>query len=126
MAFEHQVGNHIVRTDTVPDLGDDSGASPKKLLLAGLAGCTGIDVASILEKMRVTYDAYEMDIEATLTDEHPKVYDHIRLVYRFRGEGLEEKREKIEKAISLSKDKYCGVSAMLAKNCPIEWLLEIE
>lgn len=125
MTFDHQVGNHVVRTDTTAPLGDDLGASPKQLLLAGLAGCTGIDVASILEKMRVTYDSFEMEVEATLTEEHPKVYDHIRLVYRFSGENLDAKLDKIKKAITLSKEKYCGVSAMLEKNCPIEWELEI-
>ena len=119
MAFDHQLVNHVVRTDTVEPLGDDSGASPKRLLLAGLAGCSGIDVVSMLDKMRVKFDSLEIDVEADLTDEHPKVYSHIRMVFRFTGEKL--KLDKIERAVELSLTKYCGVSAMLRKNCPIDY-----
>lgn len=117
MAFDSQIDTHVLRTDSSEPLGDDSGPSPKKLLLASLAGCTGVDVVSLLEKMRVPITGFEMDVEADLTDEHPKVYSEIRLIYRFFGEDLNT--AKIEKAVKLSKDKYCGVSAMLQKNCPI-------
>ena len=79
MAFESQLGNHVVRMDATPELGDDSGASPKQLLLAGLAGCTGMDVASLLKKMRVPFTNFEMDIETDLTEEHPIVFSQIRL-----------------------------------------------
>ncbi len=122
MAFDSQIDKHTVRIDTGGDLGDDTGPSPKKLLLASLAGCTGMDVVSLLKKMRVDVDGFEMDIEADLTEEHPVVYSEIRLVYRFYGSNL--KREKIEKAVNLSKDKYCGVSAMLKKNSPIHYSIE--
>lgn len=122
MAFDSQIDNHTVRIDTGGELGDDTGPSPKKLLLASLAGCTGMDVVSLLEKMRVPIDGFEMDIDADLTDEHPKVYSEIRLVYRFYGKDL--KKDKIEKAIQLSQDKYCGVSEMLRKNCPIIYSIE--
>ena len=74
MAFDSHIDKHTVRIDTVTPLGDDSGASPKKLLLASLAGCTGMDVVSLLNKMRVPITDFEMDIEADLTEEHPKVY----------------------------------------------------
>ncbi len=123
MAFDNTVGNHVVRTDTTAPLGDDTGASPKRLLLAGLAGCSGIDVVSILDKMRVKFDEFTIDVEADLTEEHPKVYSHIRMKYRMKGSKL--KREKIERAVSLSHEKYCGVSAMLAKNCPIDYEIEL-
>jgi len=122
MAFESQLGNHVVRMDTTPELGDDSGASPKQLLLAGLAGCTGMDVASLLKKMRVSFTNFEMDIEADLTEEHPIVFSEIRLKYIFWGDNLD--KAKVEKAVNLSKDRYCGVSAMLKKNSPIEYSIE--
>ena len=122
MAFESQIGNHTVRMDAAAPLGDDSGASPKKLLLASLAGCTGMDVVSLLKKMRVPFTNFEMDIDADLTEEHPKVYSEIRIKYRVFGTQLN--KEKVNKAINLSKEKYCGVSAMLEKNSPIVYIIE--
>ena len=122
MAFDSQVGNHTVRMDTTPEMGDDSGPSPKQLVLAGLAGCTGMDVVSLLKKMRVEYDSFEIYTEADLTEEHPQVFSEIRLVYRFKGENIDQ--AKVEKAVNLSKDKYCGVSAMLKKNSPILYSIE--
>jgi putative redox protein len=106
----------------MPEMGDDSGPSPKQLVLAGLAGCTGMDVASLLKKMRVEYDSFEIYTEADLTEEHPKVFSEIRLVYRFKGENID--KAKVEKAVNLSKDRYCGVSAMLKKNSPIHFRIE--
>ncbi|MFT5386092.1 MAG: putative redox protein [Saprospiraceae bacterium] len=122
MAFDSQIDKHTVRIDTGGELGDDSGPSPKKLLLASLAGCTGMDVVSLLKKMRVTITGFEIDIEADLTEEHPKVYSEIRLVYRFFGTDLN--KEKVEKSVRLSQEKYCGVSAMLRKNSPINYRIE--
>ena len=122
MAFDSKVDKHTVRIDTGGELGDDSGPSPKKLLLSSLAGCTGMDVVSLLEKMRVPITGFEMDIEADLTDEHPKVYSEIRLIYRFFGPEL--KKGKIEKSVQLSQGKYCGVSEMLRKNSPINYRIE--
>ncbi|MFT6211669.1 MAG: putative redox protein [Bacteroidia bacterium] len=122
MAFESQLGNHTVRMDTTPEMGDDSGASPKQLLLAGLAGCTGMDVVSLLNKMRVPFTNFEMDIEADLTEEHPIVFSEIRLKYVFWGKNLDN--AKVEKAVNLSQERYCGVSAMLKKNSPINYSIE--
>ena len=122
MAFDSQVDNHTFRIDTGGLLGDNTGPSPKKLLLSSLAGCTGMDVVALLNKMRVPFTALEIDIDADLTDEHPKVYSEIRLKYRVFGNGLN--RKKVEKAIRLSQEKYCGVSAMLRKNSPIEYTIE--
>lgn len=122
MAFESHIDKHIIKLDAKEPLGDDSGASPKKLLLSSLAGCTGIDVISLLNKMRVEIKGFEMDAKADLTKEHPKVYSEIRLIYRFFGKELD--KEKIEKAVKLSQERYCGVSAMLTKNCPIKYSIE--
>lgn len=122
MAFESHVGNHTVRMDTMPDLGDDTAPTPKHLVLAGLAGCTGMDVVSLLKKMRVDFTGFEIDIETDLTEEHPKVFSEITMVYRVSGKELDKK--KVEKAITLSQDRYCGVSAMLKKNSAISYRIE--
>jgi len=122
MAFDSQIDGHTLRIDTGGELGDDSGPSPKKLLLASLAGCTGMDVVSLLKKMRVNITGFEMDVDADLTEEHPIVYSEIRLVYRFYGTNLD--KTKVEKAVKLSKERYCGVSEMLRKNSPIIYTIE--
>lgn len=122
MAFKHQVVNHEVITDSTPPLGEDSGASPKRLLLAGLAGCSGIDVASLLKKMRVQYDNIEIESEADLGEELPQVYTEIRMLYKVYGKGI--KKEKVEKAIRMSQEELCGVTAMLQKNCPVLYTIE--
>jgi putative redox protein len=96
-----------------------TGFSPKALLLTGLAGCTGIDVVDILEKMRIPFASLEIDAEAEQTDEHPRVFKTIHLTYKLKTE--EDHREKIQKAIDLSLEKYCGVAAMLKKNSRIEY-----
>lgn len=97
--------------------------SPKALLLSGLAGCTGIDVVDILEKMRVPFANLQIDAEAEQTDEHPRVFKSISLTYRITTG--EENREKVKKAIDLSLEKYCGVAAMLKKNSRIEYEIVI-
>ncbi len=122
MAFESHIDKHTLRIDTTAPLGNDSGPSPKKLLLASLAGCTGMDVVSLLKKMRVEFTGLEMDVDADLTEEHPVVYSEIRLVYRFYGTHLD--KAKVEKAVQLSQDRYCGVSEMLRKNSPIVYRIE--
>ncbi len=107
---------------TVEGGGANSGPSPKKLLLATLAGCTGIDVVALLQKMRVAYSDFEITTNAELTEEHPKVFSNIEIIYRIKT--APENHEKVEKAVSLSKEKYCGISAMLRKNSPIEYRIE--
>jgi len=110
--------NHrfVAMVNDVPVVMDSTpgqGASPKKLLLAGLAGCTGIDVVDMLQKMRALPETFRLEVVAELTDEHPRVYSSIHLRYIFGGPQLDA--AKIEKAVTLSKTKYCGVSAMLVK-----------
>ena len=92
--------------------------------MAGLAGCSGIDVVDILEKMRVTFSDFTIDTEAEQTDEHPKVFKEIAITYRIKT--AKENAEKVKKAIELSLEKYCGVSAMLKKNSPVRYELVIE
>jgi putative redox protein len=120
MAFEVEQDGHTFVVDADSSVGGtNKGPRPKALLLSGLAGCTGMDVASILSKMKMPYDRMEIKIDANLTDEHPRVYDRIHLKYILTGKSLD--RGKIEKAITLSQDKYCGVTAMLAKTAEISY-----
>lgn len=99
-----------------------NGMSPKALLLSGVAGCSGVDVVDILQKMRVPFSKLEVITEADQTEEHPRVFKHIRITYRLDFDPADE--EKVRKAIDLSLEKYCGVAAMLRKNSPIEYQLE--
>ena len=98
--------------------------SPKSLLLYGLAGCTGLDVVTILKKKKIEFDALEIEVNADLTNIHPKTYKTIELIFKFAGR--EEDRKIIERAITLSEKQFCGVTAMLEKSAQISWTLEIE
>ena len=95
---------------------------PKRILLSSLAACTGMDVVSLLEKMRASVDGFEMEIEADLTEEHPKVFSEIGSSIVF-SERISRKT-KIEKAIAMSQETYCGVSEMLRKNSPLLYSIE--
>jgi putative redox protein len=105
---------HWVTMDGPEKLGgSDAAVRPKELLLMSLAGCTGSDVVSILQKKRVNLTDFEINITAQQTEEHPKVFTDIDLEYVFYGKDLKEK--DVERAIELSTNTYCGVSAMLKK-----------
>lgn len=118
MAFDaEQNGHHILIDAKQESGGEDKGTSPKVLLLTGLAGCTGMDVVSILKKMKISDFQLEIEVGGELTEEHPKMYHTIVVDYYFKGEELP--LEKIKKAVELSETKYCGVSAMLRKAAEI-------
>ena len=78
-------------------------------MLTALAGCTGIDVIMILKKMKVEPESFHVVVEGDLTEEHPIRYHQMKMVYQFKGEDLP--MDKLEKAVKLSQEKYCGVSA---------------
>jgi putative redox protein len=119
MAFTADINGHKVLMDTsTEDGGDNSGPSPKRLMLASLAGCTGMDIVSILNKMKVTYSDFSMDVDAQVTEEHPKMYNRVKITYKIRM--AEEDRPKMEKAVALSQEKYCGVSAMFRAFAKLE------
>lgn len=90
--------------------GQGKGVRPKALMLTSLAGCTGMDIVSLLKKMRAEVDDLDINVAGELTDEHPKIYNKVTLEYVFYGKNL--KKDKIEKAIQLSAEKYCGVMEM--------------
>jgi len=104
--------------DLLIDAGEGEGYRPKSLMLSALAGCSGLDVVSLLKKMRAEVDDFTIDIEANLTDEHPKFYDKVNVIYNFYGSGF--KKDKIEKAVKLSVDRYCGVMEMFRQFAEIK------
>lgn len=111
--------NHWITMDGPEEFGgSNAGIRPKELILISLAGCTGSDVASILQKKRVKLNGFEMNITADIAEEHPQVFTKINLEYVFYGKNLPVK--EIERAIELSQTKYCSVTAMLQKAMPIE------
>jgi putative redox protein len=118
MSFSSEQDGHEVVLDASKEFGGtDRGPRPKTLLLTALGGCTAMDVVSILNKMRVEFTGLKIHVSADLTEEHPKVFKSIHVKYIFSGNGLP--MDKLEKAVSMSQEKYCGVSAMLIKACPI-------
>lgn len=123
VTWNHKMGfsgetesGHLLAMDAAPENGGDNQAPrPTELLLHAVAGCTGIDIVSILEKMRLTLTSFEMDIEGERADDHPRRFTTISIHYRLEGDLPEE---KVRRAIALSKDKYCSVSQSL--NAEIE------
>ena len=102
------------------DGGEDSGFRPKVALLASLAGCTGMDVVSILRKMREPLSWFNMTVQGEVAEEFPKSYTAFRIVYEFKAsDGLDP--NNVKKAVELSQEKYCGVSATLKAAGPMNW-----
>ncbi|GAA3776370.1 OsmC family protein [Corallibacter vietnamensis] len=101
--------------------GHNSGLRPKALMLSALAGCSGLDVVSILDKMKVKISDFRMDTYGELTEEHPKYYHTVTVEYHFYGDNLDEK--KIKKAVDLSVEKYCGVMEMFRKFANVKTII---
>jgi putative redox protein len=101
----------------------ENGHGPKALLLSALAGCSGIDVVDILTKMKLEFSDFTIEAEADQTDEHPKVFKDIHVIYHIRTAA--ENEDKVRKAVDLSLEKYCGVAAMLKKNSKIYYTVDI-
>jgi putative redox protein len=114
MAFETEINGNKIIIDAEPEVGGENrGPQPKPLMLTSLAGCTAMDVISILKKMRVEVEKFNVNVEGMQTDEHPKHYYKIHVIYEFTGRDLP--REKLQKAVSLSEERYCGVTAVYNK-----------
>ena len=120
MAFESNNPSGLNLTiDAGPeDGGKGEGYRPKALLLSGLAGCSGLDVASLIKKMKLEVDKFHIETIANLTDEHPKYYDAVVIQYHFYGSNLKE--DKLQKAVDLSVEKYCGVMEMFRRFAKLE------
>lgn len=112
MTFEsNNPSGHSLKIDIAKeDGGDSSGFRPKALMLSSLAGCSGLDIASLMKKMKLEVDEFTIETIANLTDEHPKFYDKVVVEYHFHGSNLKE--DKLQKTVDLSVEKYCGVMEM--------------
>ncbi len=114
MAFEGDIDGYKIVIDADPLVGGrNKGPRPKPLMLLALGGCTAMDVISILQKMRVEIDSFNVRVEGDLTDEHPKQYYQMHVIYEFTGKNLP--MDKLKTAIELSEERYCGVSATYKK-----------
>lgn len=114
MHFECCVNDHNIHVDKLEQHGgEDKGPRPKQLILAAISGCTGMEIMSILEKMRLQIEGLDIDVSAELSNEIPKVYKTIHIVFTVKC--LEPYKDRIKKAIDLGVDKYCGVVAMVKK-----------
>ena len=98
--------------------GEGAGLRPKAMMLSALAGCSGLDVASLIEKMKLEVTDFKIETIANLTEEHPKVYDQVTVEYHFYGANLNE--AKLQRAVDLSVEKYCGVMEMFRKFATVE------
>jgi putative redox protein len=111
MSFSTELDGHTVTIDTKgPDDSPGTGPRPKALMLVSLAGCTGIDVVEILNKMRVKFSDLSITVEGELTEAIPRTYHTVTVSYSIKVK--KENEPKVQKAVLLSQDKYCGVSAM--------------
>lgn len=114
MTFESTNRGGSLTMDASKEIGGtEAGLRPKAMMLSSLAGCSGIDIAMLLKKMKVDIDTFDIVIEAELTDNHPRYYHKVACIYNFYGTELNEK--KIKKIVDLSVDKYCGVMEMFRK-----------
>jgi len=114
MAFEAEVDGFRLMMDARNEHGGSgSGPRPKPLAMVSLAGCTAMDVVSILGKMRVELEDFSVKVEGDLTDEHPKRFTKMHIIYLFKGKDLP--LDKLQKAVDLSMERYCGVSATYRK-----------
>jgi len=120
MAFEsNNPSGHTLKIDASPeDGGQGSGLRPKALMLSALAGCSGLDVASLIKKMKLQVDDFKIETIADLTQEHPKYYDRVKIEYHFYGSDLKE--DKLQRAVDLSVEKYCGVMEMFRRFAQLE------
>ncbi|MBN1158101.1 MAG: OsmC family protein [Bacteroidales bacterium] len=124
MAFEADVDGHRVIMDAQPKHGgNNKGPSPKPLMMVALAGCTAMDAISILNKMRVELDDFSVVVEGELTEEHPKHYTSMHIVFLFKGKDLPV--DKLQRAVELSQEKYCGVSAVYRQTMDLTYEIKI-
>ena len=125
MSFEAEAMDYKITMDADPEVGGrKKGPKPKLLLLVALAGCTGMDIVSLLNKMRVEFDKLNIMVDGTTADEHPKKFMNITITYELTGKNID--RSKVEKAIIMSQEKYCSVSATLKESVRMDYLINIK
>jgi putative redox protein len=114
LKFDAFQNGKTIRIDANPDEATNTGVRPKALILTSLAGCTAIDVVELLKKMRVEFSDFSIKVSGELTEEPPTTYHTVKLTYAVKLNNADD-RAKMEKAVNLSQEKYCGVSAMVKK-----------
>ena len=119
LKFDVYQNSKTIRIDANPDEAASTGVRPKALILSSLAGCTAIDVVELLTKMRVKFSDFSIKVLGELSEDHPKTYQTVTLTYTLKLADPNDK-DKVEKAIHLSQEKYCGVSAMVRKFAELE------
>lgn len=124
LSFQASAGNNLLPIDAKPPMGRDSGATPKELVAMAIAGCSAMDVISLLKKYKQLPSSFsvEADVEQTDPSEQPVVFKTVSL--NFVIEGNVESDRAVE-AVTLSMTKYCGVAAMIAKGCPIDYTITL-
>ena len=125
LAFEAEVDGHKIYMDSSLKYGGKhTGPRPKPLMMVALAGCTGMDVAAILEKMRENVESFSVEVEGDVSEEHPKKFVGMEVIYRVKGKGIS--RKNVEEAVALSTTRYCGISANYSKAFDISYRVIIE
>lgn len=112
-----------VEMDSKPAGEKHAGAAPMELILQALGGCSGMDVVFILRKRKLEPERFEVVVEGTKREEHPRIYKEIDVTYRAKGPGITVK--ELERAAKLSMETYCGVSGMLKATVNINWKCEL-
>ena len=124
MSFTADLDGHKVTVDSAPEFGgENKGPGPKTLLMVSLAGCTGMDIVSLLEKMRVNFKTFNIKVEGDVAEEHPKKYNELKIIYELTGDSID--LEKVDKAAKLSEEKYCGVWATLKPGVKMSYEIRI-
>jgi len=120
---ETSSGHTIVMDANKEVGGSDTGARPSELLLVGIAGCSGMDIISILKKKRQDVTGFEIKVEGSKADSHPKKFTEMHVHYIVKGNDVSE--EAVKRAVQLSMEKYCSVKATLDPGVDITWSYEI-
>lgn len=125
MSFDIEIDGHHLMIDSAPEFGGENlGPKPKSLMLASLGGCTGMDVVSMLRKMRVQFDDLRIEVSGNITEEHPKHFDTIHIIYIIKGSNIP--LDKVETAVNMSQEKYCGVTYIMKQSATITHEIRIE
>jgi putative redox protein len=130
LVFESDIEGFKIKLDADEKHGGThQGPRPKHLILSALGGCTGMDVVSILEKKKVELKEFSISVTGDLTEEYPKYYKTIKVIFTFRGDNFENNEDilaKVERAIQLSWEKYCTVTALLNKSSEMSYEIVLQ
>jgi putative redox protein len=124
MSFEVLQNGHKITLDAAAEFGGTgAGVRPKAMMLSALAGCSAMDIVSLLNKMHVPFEQFSIEVKGELTEEHPKMYHVVDLKYIIKLQN-EADKDKMEKAVNLSQEKYCGVAAMFRSFAKLNFVVQ--